>query len=89
MRVVSDLPRPVRTLEHVWIPLSDGSRLGARIWLPEDAERTPVPALMEYIPYRKRRRIGPRDAKRHPYLAGHGYAWRAGGHAEAAASRTA
>ena len=34
MRVVSDLPRPVRRIDHVWIPLADGTRLGARIWLP-------------------------------------------------------
>ncbi len=38
MRVVTDLPRPVRLIEHVWIPLSDGTRLGARIWLAEDAD---------------------------------------------------
>ena len=53
MRVVTDLPRPVRVIDHVWIPLSDGIRLGARIWLPEDAEDDPVPAILEYIPYRK------------------------------------
>ena len=29
MRVVTDLPRPVRVIDHVWIPLSDGIRLGA------------------------------------------------------------
>jgi uncharacterized protein len=74
MRVVSDLPRPVRTLEHVWIPLSDGSRLGARIWLPEDAEEHPVPAVVDYIPYRKGDGTAPRDASRFAYLAGHGYA---------------
>jgi putative CocE/NonD family hydrolase len=74
MRVVSDLPRPVRTLEHVWIPLSDGSRLGARIWLPEDAEEHPVPAVVDYIPYRKGDGTAPRDASRFSYLAGHGYA---------------
>jgi uncharacterized protein len=74
MRVVSDLPRPVRTLEHVWIPLSDGSRLGARIWLPEDAEQHPVPAVVDYIPYRKGDGTAPRDASRFAYLAGHGYA---------------
>ena len=74
MRVVSDLPRPVRTLEHVWIPLSDGSRLGARIWLPEDAEDHPVPAVVDYIPYRKGDGTAPRDASRFAYLAGHGYA---------------
>ena len=24
----------VRTIEHTWIPLPDGTRLAARIWLP-------------------------------------------------------
>jgi len=58
----------------VWIPLSDGVRLSARIWLPEDAEDAPVPALLEYLPYRKDDETAARDAVRHPYLAGHGYA---------------
>ena len=74
MRVVTDLPRAVRTIDHVWIPLSDGTRLGARIWLPEDAERDPVPAILEYIPYRKGDGTAPRDQPRHAYFAGHGYA---------------
>ena len=52
----------------------DGVRLSARIWLPLDAHRHPVPALLEYIPYRKNDWTAPRDALRHPYLAGHGYA---------------
>jgi putative CocE/NonD family hydrolase len=58
----------------VWIPLGDGTRLSARIWLPEDAEHDPVPALLEYLPYRKDDETAARDAVRHPYLAGHGYA---------------
>ena len=29
---------PVRTIEHTWIPMPDGTRLAARIWLPEDAQ---------------------------------------------------
>ena len=39
MRVITEFPRPVREIEHTWIPLSDGTRLAARIWLPEDAEQ--------------------------------------------------
>jgi uncharacterized protein len=74
MRVVTDLPRPVRLIDHVWIPLSDGIRLGARIWLPEDAEDDPVPAILEYIPYRKGDGTATRDQPRHAYFAGHGYA---------------
>jgi len=71
---VSSLPRPVREIENAWIPLSDGTRLAARLWLPEDADRSPVPALLEYLPYRKRDGTSERDALTHPYLAGHGYA---------------
>ena len=76
MRVVplDRLPRRVRELEHVWISLSDGCRLAARIWLPEDADADPVPAVLEYLPYRKNDGTAVRDAVRQPYLAGHGYA---------------
>ena len=28
----------IRDLENVWIPMGDGCRLAARIWLPEGAE---------------------------------------------------
>jgi putative CocE/NonD family hydrolase len=45
---------PVTVIENAWIPLEDGTRLAARIWMPEDAIRAPVPAVLEYIPYRKR-----------------------------------
>ena len=38
------------------VPLPDGTRLAAKVWLPEDTERNPVPAVLEYIPYRKRDR---------------------------------
>ncbi len=54
--------------------MSDGVRLAARLWLPEDAEHRPVPALLEYIPYRKRDDTRLRDEALHPYLAAHGYA---------------
>jgi uncharacterized protein len=64
----------VREITHLWIPLSDGCRLAARIWLPDDAEQTPVPAVFEFIPYRKNDATAVRDAVRHPYVANHGYA---------------
>jgi len=61
--------------EDVWIPTRDGrTRLHARIWRPVDAEADPVPALLEYLPYRKSDWTAPRDAQRHPWYAGHGYA---------------
>jgi len=74
MRTVHEFPRPVRELENVWIPLPDGCRLAARIWLPADAEGDPVPAILEYLPYRKRDGTSTRDCLTHPYFAGHGYA---------------
>jgi putative CocE/NonD family hydrolase len=74
VQVRRDLPRRVRELRNVWIPLPDGIQLSARIWLPEDADEDPVPALLEYLPYRKDDETAARDAVRHPYLAGHGYA---------------
>jgi putative CocE/NonD family hydrolase len=54
--------------------MGDGIRLAARIWMPEDAENNPVPAILEYIPYRKRDGVRLRDETMHPYFAGHGYA---------------
>ena len=54
--------------------MSDGTRLAARIWLPEDAEDDPVPAILEYLPYRKGDAFARRDSYHHPYFAGHGYA---------------
>jgi putative CocE/NonD family hydrolase len=74
MRTVTDLPHPIRDLGHVEIAVRDGTRLAARIWLPETAEDDPVPAILEYIPYRKRDGTRYRDEVHHPYLAGHGYA---------------
>jgi uncharacterized protein len=74
MRVRSDHPRPVRTVEHVWIELPDGCRLAARMWLPEDAEQAPVPAVLDAVPYRKGDGTAARDATRYPYIAGDGYA---------------
>src|SRR3974390_557014 len=67
-------PRALREIEHTLIPLHDGTKLAARIWLPEHAEQDPVPAILEYLPYRKRSGTYERDALTHPYIAGHGYA---------------
>ena len=70
----TDFPRKVKEIENFWIPMADGVKLAARMWLPEDAEQAPVPAVLEYLPYRKRDGTIVRDALTHPYLAGHGYA---------------
>jgi uncharacterized protein len=74
IQTVHQFPRQVREVENLFIVLSDGTRLAARLWLPQDAQAHPVPALLEYLPYRKRDGTVVRDALTHPYLAGHGYA---------------
>lgn len=73
LRTVADLPHDVRE-ELASIPLRDGIRLAARIWRPEASEREPVPAVLEFIPYRQRDFTARRDSIHHPYMAGHGYA---------------
>lgn len=73
-RIVADLPHPIREIENIFIPMADGVQLACRIWLPADADQTPVPALLEYIPYRKRDGTKARDEAMHPFFAGHGYA---------------
>ncbi|MCG6873270.1 MAG: CocE/NonD family hydrolase [Gammaproteobacteria bacterium] len=64
----------VEDIENTWIPLADGCRLAARIWLPAGARQRPVPALLEYLPYRKRDFMRARDEPMHRYFAQHGYA---------------
>ncbi|MTD30732.1 CocE/NonD family hydrolase [Planomicrobium sp. YIM 101495] len=73
-KTVKEFPKQIKKLEHVFIPMSDGSRLAADIWLPEDAWENPVPAVLEYLPYRKNDFTAIRDSIRHPYFAGNGYA---------------
>ena len=70
----ADFSHDVEILRHVWIPMRDDVRLAARVWLPADARERPVPAIFEYIPYRKNDATATRDAHIHPYFAGHGYA---------------
>jgi putative CocE/NonD family hydrolase len=73
-QVRSEFPRRVREVENEWVALSDGTRLATRLWLPEDAERDPVPVIIDAIPYRKGDGTAERDAARYPWFAGHGYA---------------
>ena len=68
----TDFPFAVRVVEDLKIPLPDGTILAARAWLPETT--TPVPVILEYLPYRKRDGTRARDQGLHMYFAGHGYA---------------
>ena len=72
VNVTIDFPFKVRVIEDLKIPLPDGCVLAAKVWMPEDAGR--VPAILEYLPYRKRDGTRSRDEQMHYYLAGHGYA---------------
>ena len=66
----------VREIEHCWIPLPDGCRLAARIWLPEDADGVagagdprvhPVPQARPHA--RARRADAPTTSPGHGYAA--------------------
>lgn len=72
--IVDEFPHAIEHIENTWIPLRDGARLAARLWMPKSARRRPVPAVLEYIPYRKRDFTRARDALMHPYFAGSGIA---------------
>ncbi len=63
----------VRVLDPVWITMKDGCRLASRIWLPADPDAGPVPAILEYIPYRLRDNKAVRDHQIHAHFAAHGY----------------
>ncbi len=62
----------VRVEETAWIPLSDGTRLAARIWRPAGGD--PCPAVLEYLPYRLRDGTRARDETTHPRFAAAGIA---------------
>ncbi len=71
----ADYPHRVRQIRHLVIPLPDGTRLAARAWMPERAGPDfRVPAILEFVPYRKRDDTAVGDQTKHPYFAGHGYA---------------
>ena len=63
----------VQTVETAWIPLSDGRRLAARLFLPAIGVG-PVPAILEYLPYRRRDGTRARDDETHLWIATQGYA---------------
>lgn len=73
MKVIESFPREVIE-EETWMTLSDGCRIALRIWRPADAETSPVPAIFEFLPYRKRELTADRDVPMHTWFAGHGFA---------------
>ncbi|UXX81892.1 CocE/NonD family hydrolase [Roseovarius pelagicus] len=55
------------------IPLPDGTRLSAKVWMPVDALKSPLPAIVEYLPYRKSDGTAARDHGMHLHFAKAGY----------------
>lgn len=58
--------------ETVWITLADGIRLAARVWMPEGPG--PFPAVLEFLPYRRRDGTSQRDESTYPAYAEAGIA---------------
>lgn len=54
-----------------WIPMPDGVRLAARLWVPNGS---PAGAVLEYLPYRRRDGTSVRDAFTYPAFAEMGLA---------------
>src|SRR6195952_5945354 len=65
---------PFTVIENHWITLADGTRLAARSWVPDGADANPVPAVFEFLPYRKRDGTSPRDESTYPVFAASGIA---------------
>jgi uncharacterized protein len=61
------------TVAAARIPMRDGTELAATLYLPPPGG-LPVPALLEYLPYRKDDAMLGRDYELYAYLAAHGYA---------------
>jgi uncharacterized protein len=74
MRTVTEFPFETVEYPDMGIVMPGGCRLSARVWMPKNAENQPVPAILEYLPYRMRDGTTARDELTHPYFAGHGYA---------------
>ncbi len=73
MDIVTQFPHQITEIPDMAIVMPDGCRLSARVWMPEDAPSHPLPAILEYIPYRKRDGTISRDEIMHKYFAGRGY----------------
>lgn len=66
--------KSINEIHHDWLTLPDGTRLAYRAWMPNDADSKPVPAILEFLPYRKNDGTVIRDEITMPETAAHGYA---------------
>eukprot|EP01135_Chromosphaera_perkinsii_P006563 Nk52_evm5s545 gene=Nk52_evmTU5s545 len=76
-----DFPFHVQTKQDITIPLRDGCKLAASLWLPtaknpkeSNPSSSSYAVVLEYLPYQKVYWTYERDQLHLPYFAGHGYA---------------
>ncbi|HUA14806.1 MAG TPA: CocE/NonD family hydrolase [Verrucomicrobiae bacterium] len=61
-------------MEQAWIPMKDGVRLAATLYMPDGGKSSDrFPALLEYLPYRKDDGTAAEDYGKHAYFARRGY----------------
>jgi len=61
-------------MQQAWIPMKDGVRLAATLYMPDGARAgEKLPALLEYLPYRKDDGTAAEDYARYAYFARRGY----------------
>jgi len=61
-------------MENVWIPMKDGVRLAATLYMPDGAKPgEKFPALLDYLPYRKDDSTAAGDYPKNAYFARRGY----------------
>jgi uncharacterized protein len=68
-----DVRELIDEVETAWIPLRDGRRLAARLFLPRSSGATPAPVILEYIPYRRRDGTRQGDEAMHRWFASNGF----------------
>ena len=73
--IIRNYKDAVENRELVWVTLSDGRKLAARIVLPKNAVENPVPVILEYLPYRRRDGTRARDEINMYWFAANGYAF--------------
>ena len=64
---------PIRVIRQLAIPMPDGVKLGASLYMPDAPNDGPFPAIVEAHPYRKDDNKIARDWRTHSYLARKGY----------------
>ncbi len=61
-------------MERVWIPMKDGVRLAATLYMPDGAKPgEKFPAVLDYLPYRKDDSTAAGDYPKNAYFARRGY----------------